>query len=79
MGVEFCGRAVADLPMTEAARTALQQFNPTLNCVPKGMPTIMDQPFPIAFEDREAQILLRIEEYDIVRTIHMDREAAPEF
>jgi hypothetical protein len=73
---------LSDFPMTEAAQTALQQFNPatdnpTRNCTPKGMPTIMDQPYPVEFEQNANDILMRIEEYDVLRTIHMDREAAP--
>jgi hypothetical protein len=35
------------------------------------MPDIVNQPFPIEFLDREDTILLRIEEYDTVRAIHM--------
>jgi hypothetical protein len=35
------------------------------------MPVIMEQPYPIEFIDRGDTILLRIEEYDQVRTIHM--------
>lgn len=31
----------------------------------------MRQPFPIEFVDRSETILLRMEEYDTVRTIHM--------
>ena len=42
------------------------------------MPTIMAQPLPMQFEDHGATILLRLEEYDTVRTIHMtDDGTAP--
>ena len=71
-------------PMTEAAQAALQRFdpatdNPTLNCVPKGMPTIMEQPLPMEFvgEPDDEIIQLHIEEYDLVRTINMGGEEAP--
>ena len=45
---------IQSYPMTPAARAALAKFdratdNPTANCVPKGMPTIMEAPYPIEF------------------------------
>jgi len=47
-------------------------------CEPKGMPTIMEQPYGLAFEDHGATIAVRIEEYDSLRTIHIsDGAAAP--
>ena len=67
--------------LTEPARATVQGFDPltdrpTLNCTPKGMPTIMDQPYPIEFVPDDHKILLRIEEYDTLRTIYMDDRAA---
>jgi len=64
-------------PLTPQAKRALDAFDPltdtpTLNCNPKGMPTIMEQPYPIEFVDQGRQISLRIEEYDTVRTIHLE-------
>jgi hypothetical protein len=35
------------------------------------MPTIMEQPYPIEFVNKGDTILLRLEEYDSVRTISM--------
>jgi hypothetical protein len=70
-------------PMTAAARAALAAFdmrtdNPTANCAPKGMPTIMEQPYPIEFLERDdGDIALHIEEYDLTRVIHMDPARAP--
>jgi hypothetical protein len=64
-------------PLTPAARAALAAFdratdNPTANCVPKGMPTIMEAPYPIEFVREESgDILLRLEEYDLTRAIYM--------
>ncbi len=63
-------------PLTEFARAALAAFDPetdtpTLNCAPKGMPAIMEQPYPMEFVDRGDTILMRIEEYDLERTIEM--------
>lgn len=73
---------VNSYPLTEYARTALAAFdlateNPTANCTPKGMPTIMEQPYPIEFVQRDKNITLRIEEYDLSRTIHMGADALP--
>ena len=74
-------------PLTDAARAALTGWNqiedsPIRNCQPKGMPTIMEQPFPMEFIDLGDRIELHLEEYDLVRTIHLndppdDPEAAP--
>lgn len=40
-------------------------------CEPIGMPIIMAAPYPIEFIQEQDRILLRIELYDSVRTIHM--------
>lgn len=70
------------LLLTEAAQAvrASIPFDDTiaLGCKPKGMWIIMGQPFPFDFVDRGNTILLRLEEYDSVRVIHMDGRAAPE-
>ena len=42
------------------------------------MPQIMSQPMPIEFVDERNAIVIRLEEYDTVRTIHMVDTAAPE-
>ena len=65
-----------DYPLTAAAQRARAAFNPLTDtvapgCRPKGMPTIMEQPYPLEFVDKGATILLRLEEYDTVRTIDM--------
>jgi hypothetical protein len=69
-------------PLTDAARAALAGFdsikyNMTMGCTPKGMPIIMNVPAPLDFVDRGESILLRIEEFDTVRTIHLNSEADP--
>lgn len=38
---------------------------------------MMEQPYPMEFCRAGDDIVLRLEEYDAVRTIHMDREAPP--
>ncbi len=64
-------------PLTAAARASIEAwnqvtYNPTLNCAAKGMPTIMEQPFPMEFVAQGDVVVLRLEEYDLVRRIHMD-------
>ena len=46
------------------------------DCVPKGLPSAMAQPYPMEFVREGGDILLRIEEYDAVRTIHMNADEA---
>jgi len=63
-------------PLTEAAKAAVEAFDyfeqdPTNNCRPKGMPGIMEQPYPIEFVDNGDTLSLHIEEYDQLRTIHL--------
>lgn len=70
-------------PLTAAARAAVEGFDrisdsPILNCVSKGMPTIMEQPYPMEFVQQGADILLRLEEYDTERLIHMSEGATDE-
>jgi hypothetical protein len=69
-------------PLTPAARAELAKFdrstdNPTANCVPKGMPTIMEAPYPIEFVRHESgDVVLKLEEYDLTRHIYMNPAAA---
>jgi hypothetical protein len=71
-------------PLTDAARAALAEFdrstdNPTANCVPKGMPTIMEAPYPIEFvRAGNGDILLKLEEYDLTRHIDMSGDVTRE-
>ena len=69
-----------DYPLTDAAKKARAAFNPLTDsvapgCRPKGMPTIMEQPYPLEFVKKGDTILLRMEEYDTVRTIVMTPDA----
>lgn len=69
-------------PMTDTAKAALARFNPatdnpTNNCTPKGMPTIMEQPLPMEILRDGNDVVLRIEESDLRRTLHMEQSAAP--
>lgn len=49
---------------------------PVSGCVAKGMPLIMEQPFPMQFVDRGDRIELLIEEYDVVRRIELGAAGA---
>ena len=64
------------LPFTAAALAALEAWDPLtedpgLKCIPPGMPVMMDNPYPIAFTRQGDDIVLRLEEWDGVRVIHM--------
>jgi hypothetical protein len=66
--------------LTDSAKQAVADFDPvtqsvSTGCTPKGMPLLMGQPFPIEFVDRGDTILLRLEEYDAVRTIYLTEAA----
>jgi hypothetical protein len=63
-------------PLTPAAAAKRAEFrpvidDPTRDCTPKGMPYIMEQPYPMELAKDGADILLRMEEYDAVRRFAM--------
>ena len=65
-----------DYPLTDAGKKKRAAFNPLTDtvapgCRPKGMPTVMEQPYPLEFVRKGDTIVLRLEEYDTVRTIDM--------
>ena len=66
-------------PLTAAGRAGLAQWNPRdnslLRCGTKGTPLIMISPLPMEFSREADKIVLRLEEYDTVRTIHMNPNA----
>jgi hypothetical protein len=62
--------------LTPAAKKALAAWDPVHDtvargCEPKGMPTIMEQPYGLSFEDRGATVAMHLEEYDTLRIFHM--------
>jgi len=63
-------------PLTAAGRAAREAWDPmqdpALRCIPPGVPTAMDNPYPIEFEARGDIVVLRLEEWDGVRTIFMN-------
>jgi hypothetical protein len=69
-------------PTTDSARQSVTKYVrekdlPTLNCKAKGMPMIMENPYPFSISKKGNDIQIQIEEYDILRTIHMNQTAAP--
>lgn len=70
----------AQLPLTASARAARAARDPandpTAQCLASGMPAAMrvSPPHPIDLTDLGDSIVLRVELFDIVRTIHMDSE-----
>ncbi|MBI79901.1 MAG: DUF6152 family protein [Pseudomonadota bacterium] len=71
------GLWLSKYPLTENARKAREEFDPvkdgiTANCRAKGMPTIMEQPYPMEFvQQTNGNILINLEEYNTTRVIHM--------
>jgi hypothetical protein len=69
-------------PLTAAGQAGLAKWNPRdnilLKCGTKGTPLIMISPLPMDFRKNGDKIIMRIEEYDTVRTIHMNpKDVAP--
>ena len=66
-------------PLTASGRTGLAKWNPRdnvlLKCGTKGTPLIMISPLPMEFVKDGDKIIMRLEEYDTVRTIHMNPKA----
>ena len=76
----FQGRANYELtPEAEAAQAAWDDVgdNPLLSCVAPGMPALMGNPYPMQFVRGDGRIELRFEEFDAVRTIHMEDAVDP--
>lgn len=70
----------SSLPFTETAIAARASFDPladdpALSCIPPGMPGMMNNPYPIEFVDQDDRILLRLEEWDGERIIHLSTDA----
>ena len=67
-----------EYPLTAAAGEKLeawrQNSHVVLSCSHYGMPTIMAAPDPIAFYDRGNSVLLRLETFNVERTIHMQSD-----
>ena len=66
-------------PLTPAALAAKEAWNPlvedpVLDCIARGMPSVMNSPLPVEFVDQGDTIMMRLEEWDVVRTIHLTNE-----
>jgi hypothetical protein len=64
-------------PLTEQGLASLEGYdeyrdNPVLKCIPPGMPATMGNPYPMKFTRVGDNIEYRSEEFDILRTIHID-------
>ncbi|WP_428101407.1 DUF6152 family protein [Candidatus Rariloculus sp.] len=68
-------------PLTAAAEAVVAEWDPLdndlLRCGMKGQPLIMITPAPVEFARDGDRILMRIEEYDSLRVIHMNEDAEP--
>ena len=69
-------RDSADYPLSAAGLEAIANYNPETDdpfgaCEPKGGSIVMDAPYPVELIDQGDTILFKLEEYDLVRTIHM--------
>ncbi|MBH98275.1 MAG: hypothetical protein CMM56_07455 [Rhodospirillaceae bacterium] len=70
------------LPFTEEALLAREDWDPlvddlVLRCIARGMPSIMNNPQPMEFVDHGNFIVLRLEEWDAERIIHLDQDTPP--
>jgi hypothetical protein len=67
-------------PLNDAAKAVVAKWDPfdndLLHCGTKGQPLIMITPTPIEFVRDGDTIRMRIEEYDTLRVIHMNTDAA---
>ena len=67
-------------PLTESAQAVKAQWDPNSviaqGCAFKGMPALMVTPYPVEIVDNGDVILMRFEEEDATRSIHMNPDAA---
>ncbi len=73
----------AELPLTDAARAAKASWSQeedglAVRCIQAGLPEAMLTPFPMELTDRGDTIVIRLEEWDNVRTIYMQDASRPE-
>ena len=67
-------------PAAAAARAAWKPLeeDPVLDCIPRGMPSLMNNPLPVEFFDQGDSILMRLEEWDVERTFYLGNASAAE-
>ena len=76
-------RLRAPLSLTPAAQAANDSWDPltddpALRCEEPGMPNAILNPYPIEFVDEGDRIVLKIEEWDAVRVIHLSGGVGPQ-
>ncbi len=68
-------------PLTAPAIAAQAQWDPekdpALQCIPPGMPTAMDNPYPVEFREEGDSIVMLLEEWDGLRTIYINGTGEP--
>ena len=72
-----------EIALTDSARARSATYDPAADdladqCVPPGMPSMLDQPYPIEFIDEGERIIMRLEEWNGRRTIHMNNSSPGE-
>jgi len=70
-------REPSEFALTDAALVVAENFdpfedNPVLDCTAPGMPALMGNPYPMEFVEIDNGIEARYEEFDVIRTIHLD-------
>jgi hypothetical protein len=67
-------------PLTEAAQALKAQWDPRnspyMACQPKAMPYIMGTAYPLEFIQRGEDLLIRVEEFDTERVVHMNADSS---
>jgi len=71
-----------NLPLTASALAAREGFDPLvddtgLSCTAPGMPALMDNPFPMEMAQEDGDILIRMEQWDVVRRVHINSATDP--
>jgi hypothetical protein len=61
----------------DAQKAGNEQDNPSANCVPPGMPGVMNQPYPMQFFFSPGQVAIQLEAYMQMRHIYTDGRAHP--
>ena len=72
-----------DVELTDAALAARDRWNPSrddprLRCIPPGMVDAIASPFPIELIEEGQDIIIRMEQWDGIRLVHMGDSADPE-
>ncbi len=70
-------REPSEFALTDSALVVAASFdpfedNPVLDCTAPGMPALMGNPYPMEFVEMDNGMEIRYEEFDAVRTIHLD-------